>query len=96
MRGARRNVTGRLEPGRARCQKAAMSKPTRELTAGQRAYEAKRAAKAGVSLDRWLADKARAQEEAARAERKAAEAARPVARKPGLLARLIDRAHKPL
>lgn len=73
-----------------------MSKPTRPLSEGQRAYEAKRAAKAGVSLDKWMADKARAQEAAARAERKAAEAARPVPRKRGLLARLIERAHKPL
>jgi hypothetical protein len=28
---------------------------TKELTEGQRAYEAKRAAKAGMSLDKWLA-----------------------------------------
>ena len=27
---------------------------TKEMTAGQRAYEAKRAAKAGMSLDKWL------------------------------------------
>ncbi len=33
--------------------------PTKTLTEGQRAYEAKRAAKAGMSLDKWLATKQR-------------------------------------
>ena len=65
------------------------------LTEGQRAYEARRAAKAGMSLDRWLAQKSRAQEAAAKAERKAAEATRPP-RKPGFFSRLIERAHRPL
>ncbi|MDE2516453.1 MAG: hypothetical protein KGL12_10540 [Rhodospirillales bacterium] len=72
------------------------SKPeAKPLTEGQRAYEARRAAKAGVSLEKWLAGKAREQEEAARAARKAAEAPKP-ARKPGFFSRLIDKAHKPL
>lgn len=66
------------------------------LTEGQRAYEARRAAKAGMSLDKWLETKARAQEATARAERKAQEAAHRPARKPGFFARLIERAHKPL
>jgi hypothetical protein len=66
------------------------------LSEGQRAYEARRAAKAGMSLDKWLASKARAQEAAVRAERKAAAAAQRSARKPGFFARLIERAHKPL
>ena len=66
------------------------------LTEGQRAYETRRAAKAGMSLDKWLESKARAQEAAAKAERKAAEAAQRPARKPGFFARLLDRAHKPL
>ena len=30
---------------------------TKDMTEGQRAYEAKRAAKAGMSLDKWLAAK---------------------------------------
>ncbi len=77
-----------------------MSKPpttARTLTDGQRAYEAKRAAKAGMSLDKWLAIKDREATEAARAEDKArkAAAAKP-AKPPGLIKRLLDRAHKPL
>ena len=67
----------------------------KKLTDGQRAYEAKRAAKAGMSLDAWLRDK----EKRARAE--AAEAAKAVAveapaKKPGFFARLMERAQKPL
>lgn len=64
------------------------------MTEGQRAYEARRAAKAGLSLDRWLEQKRKAEraEEVARTK-----AAVPVAaKKPGLLSRLMDRAHKPL
>ena len=59
-----------------------------EMTPGQRAYEQKRAAKAGMSLDKWLHSK----------EEQQAEAARPAAKSkpPGLLTRLIDRAHQPL
>ena len=68
---------------------------TKPLSEGQRAYEAKRAAKAGMSLDKWLASKQRQQEAEIRAKEKAAEAAKP-AKKPGLLSRLLERAHKPL
>ncbi len=68
---------------------------SKQLTEGQRAYEAKRAAKAGMSLDKWLAvkDKERAQEAKAREE-----AVKPVvpAKPPGFFARLLDKAHKPL
>jgi capsid protein len=65
----------------------------KEMTQAQRAYEERRAAKAGLPLDRWLADKERQKVEAARA----AEPPKPgKTRKPGLLSRLIDRAHKPL
>ncbi|MEJ0048092.1 MAG: hypothetical protein WDN04_19700 [Rhodospirillales bacterium] len=66
------------------------------LSEGQRAYEAKRAAKAGMSLEKWLAHKQKQAGEAARAEAKSAAEARKTAKKPGLLSRLIDRAHKPL
>lgn len=68
-----------------------------KLTEGQRAYEAKRAAKAGMSLEAWLRDKERrAKAEAAEAGKAPrAEAAAP-AKKPGLLSRLLERAHKPL
>lgn len=74
-----------------------MARTERTLTEGQRAYEAKRAAKAGMSLDRWLAEKDRRQQEAERARRKAEAAERPKpAKKPGFFARLIERAQKPL
>jgi len=68
---------------------------TKQLTEGQQAYEKKRAAKAGVSLDKWLDMKDREK----RAETRAREqAAKPPERpkKPGLISRLIDMAHKPL
>jgi len=70
--------------------------PKAPLTDGQRAYEARRAAKAGVSLEKWLATKSRQAAEAARAESKAAEQTRKAAKKPSILSRLIDRAHRPL
>lgn len=73
-----------------------MSVDPSTLSDGQRAYEARRAAKAGMSLDKWLATKARTRQEAARAERAANEAATRPPRKPGLIARLIERAHRPL
>ena len=69
-----------------------------KLTPGQRAYEEKRARKAGMKLDAWLRDK----EKRAVAERAAAETA-PVAAaapkppgKPGLFSRLMERMNKPL
>lgn len=76
-------------------QRGTTLKTPKTLSEGQRAYEAKRAAKAGVNLDKWLASKQRQQEADARAREKAAEPVKP-AKKPGLLARLLERAHKPL
>jgi len=70
-------------------------KTPKTLSDGQRAYEAKRAAKAGMSLDKWLNSKQRQVEAETRAKVKAAEAVKPP-KKPGLFARLLDRAHKPL
>ena len=67
---------------------------SKTLSEGRRAYEAKRAEKAGMSLEKWLASKQR-QQEARRARVKAAEPAKPV-KKPGLFARLLERAHRPL
>lgn len=67
---------------------------TKQMSEGQRSYEAKRAAKAGVSLEKWLQMKQREQQEAERARAQAATPPKPA--KPGLLARLIERAHKPL
>ncbi len=67
------------------------------LTEGQREYEARRAAKAGMSLEKWLDTKQKQQAVAAAAaakERAAAEPAKPA--RPGLFKRLLDRAHQPL
>jgi hypothetical protein len=69
-------------------------KTSKTLTEGQRAYEAKRAAKAGMSLDKWLDSKQRQQEAEAKARMKVVAAAKP-AKPPGLLARLMERAQKP-
>lgn len=68
---------------------------TKQMTEGQRAYEAKRAAKAGMSLDKWLMVKDRERAEAERAREKAAKAAEPP-KKPGLFSRLMERATRPL
>jgi capsid protein len=65
----------------------------RTMTEAQRAEEEKRAKKAGMSLDKWLAEKER--ERAAEAKAAAPEAPKP-AKKPGFFQRLIERAEKPL
>lgn len=68
---------------------------SKQLTEGQRAYEAKRAAKAGMSLEKWLAQKEKQAQAEAAAARKAAEPPAP-AKKPGFFARLLEKAQKPL
>ncbi len=74
-----------------------MAKP-QNLTEGQRAYEAKRAAKAGVPLEKWLAEKEkRAKAEAAEAAKESAAAAKAAQpEKKGWFGRLLDKAHQPL
>ena len=72
---------------------------TKQLTEGQRAYEAKRDAKAGMSLEKWLDKKERERDEAARVAQKAVEEAAKAAlppKKPGFFGRLLERAQKPL
>jgi hypothetical protein len=71
-------------------------KTGKQLTEGQRAYEAKRAAKAGVSLEKWLEAKQRQQQTEARTREKAAAPGKPAKKKPGFFARLLERAQKPL
>jgi hypothetical protein len=66
------------------------AKAPKTLSKGQLAYEQERAKKAGKSLDEWLKSKAKAEAEEAR------KAAPKVEKKPGLISRLIDKAHKPL
>ena len=69
-------------------------KTSKTLTEGQRAYEARRAAKAGMSLEKWLDSKQRLLAAEEREKQKAVEAAKPP-KKPGFFSRLLDRAHKP-
>jgi hypothetical protein len=66
-----------------------MADSKKKMSEGQRAYEAKRAAKAGKKLDTWIEDK-RKRQEASNAPPP------PPPKKPGFFSRLIDRAHKPL
>jgi hypothetical protein len=68
---------------------------TRQMSEGQRAYEAKRAAKAGMPLDKWLAQKEREREDEARARTEATKPP-PAPKKPGFFSRLLARAQKPL
>lgn len=64
---------------------------TRTMSPAQRAYEEKQAKKAGKTLEAWLKDKQRRLAEVGRA------ATPPLPpKKPGLISRLLDRAHKPL
>lgn len=70
----------------------AKTKPEKDSTAGmseaKRAYEARRAEKAGMSLEKWLAQK----EKAKRAEAAAAGATPPrAAKRSGVLGRLLGR-----
>jgi hypothetical protein len=84
-----------LEGNRLRCQKVNRGEiempKQQEISPARRAYEAKRAAKAGKSLDAWLSEKEKKQSEAVKATLPP-----PPPKKPGLIARLLDRAHKPL
>ena len=59
------------------------------MTDAQREYERKRAQKAGMSLDKWLDQKQKQAVETAPKPTKPQ-------RKPGLLSRLLDKAHEPL
>ena len=70
-------------------------KNPKQMTPAQRAYEEKRAAKAGMSLDRYLEGKRKAAE----AEARAAAAAKPKPKKdkaPGFFSRLLEKAQKPI
>lgn len=65
------------------------------MSEGQRAYEARRAAKAGLSMEKWFAAKERDRLAEERAKAKAVEATKP-AKPPGFFRRLLERAHRPL
>ncbi len=62
------------------------------MSEGQRAYEARRAAKAGMSLEKWLELKSK--EAASRARQARVET--PAAKKPGLISRVLEKARRPL
>lgn len=62
------------------------------MSDGKLAYERRRAEKAGMSLEKWLESKEKEAQSRAREER----VEKPKAKRPGLLSRLIDKAHKPL
>jgi acyl-CoA reductase-like NAD-dependent aldehyde dehydrogenase len=64
------------------------------MSEGQRAYEAKRAAKAGKSLEQWM--KLKGQEREALLAAAAARMNPEPAKKPGFFARLMEKATKPL
>lgn len=68
---------------------------TRQMSEGQRAYEQKRAAKAGMSLEKWLGMKERERLDAER-EREKASKPPPEPKKPGFFGRLLEKAQKPL
>ncbi len=68
---------------------------SKQMSEGQRAYEAKRAAKAGLSLEKWLAAKERDRVAEQKARLKALESQKPP-KPPGLFRRVLDRLHKPL
>jgi hypothetical protein len=62
------------------------------MSEGQIAYETRRAAKAGMSLEKWLDSKEKQAESRARET----PAEKPKAKKPGLFSRLLEKAQKPL
>lgn len=83
-----------MAPAPARPVPVPAAKPLQGASKGKQAYEARRAEKAGMGLDKWMAEKDRrvqAERDAVlRVQQKA------VAKKPGLLRRLLDRAHRPI
>jgi hypothetical protein len=89
-----------LDPGRDgvrnwAARRSVIVKTPKKMTEGQRAYEARRAAKAGLSLDKWLAAKERDRLAEEKAKAKAVVVTKP-AKPPGFFRRLLERAQKPL
>jgi hypothetical protein len=69
----------------------------RQMTPAQRAYEEKRAKKAGMSLEKWLSLKEKDRAAEVAAARKATEAAQPAApKKQNFFQRLMEKAEKPI
>ena len=66
-----------------------------KMTPAQRAYEEKRAKKAGKSLDAWMVEKGKREAAAAKLA-KPAPAPPSLPKKPGFFSRLLERANKPI
>lgn len=72
-----------------------MAGPERRLSEGQRAYEAKRAAKAGMSLEKWLTSKERERAAATQATAPAVPA-KPPGKARAFFGKLMERAQRPI
>lgn len=71
--------------------------PARQMTPAQRAYEEKRARKAGMSLEKWLTLKDRERAAEAAATKRASSASKPAGPKTqNFFQRLLAKAEKPL
>ena len=81
-------------PGSGPAQAASGAKPTRAAGKGKQIYEARRAEKAGMGLEKWMAEKDRRVQAERTAVQRAHQKALP--KKPGLLRRLLDKAHRPI
>ncbi len=64
------------------------------MSRGKLAYEARRAADAGMTLEAWLSKKAKESAHAASEKLRVTKATTPKPK--GFIGRLLDRAHKPL
>ena len=71
-----------------------LAMPARPASKGKQAYEARRAEKAGMGLEKWMAEKDRRVQAERAAVQRAHQKALP--KKPGLLRRLLDKAHRPI
>ena len=72
----------------------APSRAPASMSRGKLAYEARRAAEAGMTLEAWLSKKTKDATRAAAEKLRVAQASTPKPK--GFVGRLLDRAHKPL
>ncbi|QNT77380.1 hypothetical protein [Entomobacter blattae] len=75
--------------------KGAIGRGEEGLSESQRAYEARRAAKAGVSLEKWMEQKKQRQREEQKIQDNYQNRLEQKNKKNGFLKRLIERLHKP-
>ena len=91
-----REATTALPAGREATPAKPRTASPQPASKGKQAYEARRAEKAGVGLEKWMADKQRRVQLERDAEQRARKAAATPQKKAGMLRRLLDRAHRPL